>query len=380
MRKLISTILVLTVLHSASAAITLSLVNPSQYPLESNQGFTITVSAYNPEVSEFDDLKIGLDPSFPYLPISGETYEKRVGDLASKSTVLKNFRLKTYDDVLEGDYPLRVYYCSGNCDAKVYSDISLQFTGSFDVRLVNSSFSEEKIVPDEEFELTLTLKNFGTGKARDLSVQINNSIQGLIPFIFTGKANNYYLGDLESDSTTSIVFKMLVNKELTHGVYSIPVIVNTASQSLNVGSVILDVSSKSEVVIPLVETEPIMAVLGKPLTVIATLENTGSGDAKSAVAVFESNSKRVGANYIGKIESSDDDVALFDIIQGASGDYTVRVTYSDDLGDHEITKTFSVDYEVVLDFSWLNNLILLGVIVVVGFFIYKKKYAKKKEK
>jgi hypothetical protein len=379
MRKILALLIMLTALHSASAAITLSLINPSQYPLESNQGFTMTVTAYNPEVLEFDDLKIGLDLSYPYLPISGETYLKNVGDLSSKTMVLKSFRLKTYDDVLEGDYPLRIYYCAGNCDAKVYNDISLQFTGSFDVRLVNYSFSKSTIVPEEEFEVTLSIKNFGTAKARDVSVQINNSIQGLIPFIFTGKANNYYLGDLESDSITSIVFKMLINEELTPGVYSVPVIVNTASQSLNVGNIVLDLSAKSELVIPLVETEPLTSVLGKPLTVIATLENIGPGDAKSVVAVLEVGSERVSANYIGKVESSDDDVALFDIVQREGKDFVVRVTYTDDLGEHEVIKTFSVDYEVVVDTAWLNNLVFLGVLIVAGFIIYKKKYAKKKK-
>ena len=90
-------------------------------------------------------------------------------------------------------------------------------------------------------------------------------------------------------------------------------------------------------------------------------------------------SKQVSANYIGEVESEDDDIAIFDAVQEIGKDYTIKITYADDLGTHETTKTFTVDYTIVMDFSWLQNLLLLSILGVVVFFIYKKKYAKKKK-
>jgi len=336
----------------------------------------ITVMVYNPELTVFDDLTVGLDLSYPFQAISGESYERRIGDLAATSSAYTSFRLKTYEDVPEGEYPLRVYHCSGECAAKNYKDIYLQFSGTSDLRLVNYSFSTQTIIPEEDFTITLSIKNFGTGKLRDLSVQINNSLQGLIPFLFKDKANNYYLGDLNPDSTMSIAFKVAVNDELEPGVYSIPVIVNTPTQSLHVGHLVFKLSAKADLTIPLVETEPVIPTLGKPVTIMATLENVGPGDAKSVVAVLEKGSKIVGANYIGKVESADDDVALFEIVQDAEKDYVVRVTYTDDLGEHEITKNFTSNYEVVTDFSWIQNLLVLSGLVVIAFVVYKKKLKK----
>lgn len=379
-RKLLIAILVILLLEPVNA-VTMSVINPSQYPLQSNSGVTLTISVYNEDLSEFKDLSVGLELSYPFQEISGETYKKRIGNLASKSSSYSTFRIKTYENVPEGEYPLRIYYCTGNCDAKTYNDVYLQFGGNSDIRLIEYYFNKEKIVPDEDFDVTLSIKNYGTGKLRDASLEINNSLQGTIPFIFKNKANNYFIGEIGAGSVTNVTFTITVNDDLASGVYSVPIIINTASQSVKAGDMVFNLNSKSDVVIPLVETEPLTLVLGKPITVIATLENIGPGDAKSVVAILEANSKKIGSTYLGKIESGDDDVALFDFIQGPEKDYVVRITYVDDLGEHELIEAFALDYEVVIDLSWLSNLIMLAVLCVAGYFIYKKKFAKnKKEK
>ncbi|MBR9678747.1 MAG: hypothetical protein GON13_00580 [Nanoarchaeota archaeon] len=378
MRKIAFLLIFLLSLQTVNAII-LSVTNPSNYPLESNLDVMLSILAYNADLTYSDDLFIGLDLSYPFKEITGETYEKRVGDLASLTSVYSSFRIRTYEDVPEGEYAIRVYHCTGLCTARTYKDISLQFSGTSDVRLVEYKLSNETIVPEQEFDLTLSIKNFGTGKTRDASVQVNNSLQEIIPLIFKEKPNNYFIGDLEANTTYDLTYKIMINKELTAGVYSIPVMINTPTTSFHVGNMILELSSKSEITIPLIETEPAKPVLGKSVTIIATIENNGPGNAKSVVATLLLNSEQVSANYIGEVESEDDDIAIFDIVQEKGKDYTLKITYTDDLGNHETTKTFTANYKVVIDLSWLQNIILLSVLGAGGFLIYKKKYAKKKK-
>lgn len=375
MRKILFATMLLIAMSYASA-LDVSLINPSIYPLSSNQPFTITITAFNGELSEFNDLTIGIEASYPFITVGGETYERRVGDLQSLKSAYATFRLKTSENVPEGSYAIRAYYCSGSCTTKTIANLDLQFIGNEDVRLLSQAFSTNLVFPNNETTLTLTIKNYGTGKVRDASLKINNSINGIIPIIFTNNSNDYFIGDIPSNSQMSVAFKLLFNDELSPGVYSLPVYINTPASSTKIGELNFEISSKSEMIIPLIETEPAIPVLGAPLTIIATIENTGSGTAKSVVATLESNGKKISANYIGKVDSGDDDVAIFEITQGDSKDYQVKIAYSDDLGSHETVKELSVDYKIVADLSWIQNLLIVIIVIGAGFYFYKRKKKK----
>ncbi len=382
MRKLLVFLILLfpVVLFSVShvSAVSLSLINPNQYPLTSGSDFSLAVSVYNPSSSQANNVTVGIDPSYPFIAVSGETYQTLLGSLSGYATSYPSFRLRTADNVAEGSYPLRVYYCLDSCAVKTYKDINLQFSGISDVKLTGYSFSSQKIVPETPINVSLQINNFGTGKVSSASVAINNSLNGIVPFVFVGSPDNYYLGDVMSGDSYNITFTFKINKALPAGVYSVPINLNSGSTSSQIGVITLDLKNDANVTVPLVSSQPIMPKTGSSFTIIATLENSGPGEADSVVAYLMAGSKIIGSNYIGQISSGDDDSAIFDLSNTKYSNYTVKVVYTDDLGIHTLNVPYSVNFTDVTDFSWITNAAIVIIVLGALFYYYKKKNRKKK--
>jgi len=55
---------------------TLSLVTPDSYPLESSQAATLSITYYNEKASVINDLTVGIVVEHPFKSVSGETYSR----------------------------------------------------------------------------------------------------------------------------------------------------------------------------------------------------------------------------------------------------------------------------------------------------------------
>jgi len=94
--------LLLLLVPSISFGLIQSLVTPSAYPLSSNIPVTVFIKTENTDVSSVDNVTVGLDLSYPFVKVSGESYDQKVGTLAGSSSDTRGFRVVTSDDVPEG--------------------------------------------------------------------------------------------------------------------------------------------------------------------------------------------------------------------------------------------------------------------------------------
>jgi len=485
MRKLSFLLGCLLIISQALALeVSFTLVEPEVYPFESNQATTITLSAYNMDANTANDLSIGIDVQYPFKAASGESYEKIIGDLAAHTSVNKDFRLVTYDNVEAGDYVLKTYYCSSPCTYKQYVNLGVRFTASGDVEIVSYEFEDELLVPGEKNVLNVTLKNEGLAEANDVKLIITNEYDNQKHFVFLDKSNQYFIGDMNIGEIVSVPFEIKVSEDLSSGVYVLPVsvefdgethdlgeisfeVVNAADLSLTysfgddnlypglntnlaitlvnegsaksknlklnltgvgdyfiltdlpnyyrigdldvgesvtvnydivlnkelspgvvsvpvyvdyglgssslVGSIIFEVISKADVNIALVETDPVTPIKGESFTVMTTVENVGFGKAKSTIVEIVGDVTGTTTSYLGVLDKDEDDVAMMDVIPGKDTSYTIKVTYTDDLGIHEVSRDVSFVFSrppIKKSYWWW--LFSLLVILVVGY-LWKTK-------
>lgn len=363
---------------SSGYAVTLSVADPSPYPLESNQAFSVTVQLYNNGLSRIDDYSIGIIPEYPFKTVSGETYEYKLGDIEPKTTVYKTFRLLTYDNVPEGNYNLKTYYCTGTCSSKSIDSQSLQFTGSATVQIISYAFNDTIIIPGQSYTLSIALKNYGTGDAQDVILNMTNYISDDNPFIFVDKPSNFYIGTINLSETKTINFTVKVNEDISRGVYSMPVKSTYDSASYNLGSIDFNVGSSSNISIIKIETDPLQIKKNEEFSVIITVENTGKGKAESVTAYLTGDYTGEKISYIGGLDSNEDDLAILNVLKTKGTEYGIKISYRDDLGYHEITGEYNLEVAPLeLNINW--TLLLTLAIAGIGiFYLYKKKRKSKK--
>lgn len=375
MKKTVLTILILLTLFSPVMGMTMSLVTPESYPLESNKAVTLSITFHNDKAGPVNDLKVGLTVEYPFKTVAGETYERTIGRLGGLDSTTQNFRVLTYDDVPSGNYDLEPYWCTGDCNAQISSNVGIRFEGEQQLQMTSYSFTEPSLTPSQDTNLTINVKNYGSGKANNVILNITNDDDGVTPFIFKDKPNYYFIGDLRAGETASVDFQVRLSNDLEPGVYAIPVQVKSEAGNTSVGDLNFEVVNSGDVRIAVIETDPTTPVKGEDYTLLVTVENVGQGKARSTKATLVGDVFGDTSSYIGVLDKDDSDVALFEVEDGSSKNYSVKVTYEDDLGNHATTTQITVRMKEGVGVNYTPLILLLVITGVAGFLYwwFKKK-------
>ncbi|MBR9677994.1 MAG: hypothetical protein GOU97_01730 [Nanoarchaeota archaeon] len=373
MRK--SVLFLVLFLFPSALGMTMTLVTPDSYPLQSNEALTLSITYYNERSSTVEDLSIGLTVDYPFKTVNGETYTRVIGQLKGLESTTQNYRVITYDNVPSNDYNLKPFWCIGTCSTKVSDNVQIRFSGEQKLQMISYSFSNDELSPSQETNFTIELKNFGTGKARDVIINVSNGQDGVIPFIFKDKPNYYYLGDIDAGKTESVTFNVRISKDLNPGVYAIPVQVKSDGETTNVGDLNFEIFNQADIRIAVIETDPSLPIEGQAYSLLVTLENVGQGKARSTKATLLGNMIGDTSSYIGVLEKDDSDVALFEILPGSDKIFQIEISYEDDLGQHTFTRETTIKLEQGERTNYAP-IILLFFVIGIAYFFWKRKKRK----
>ena len=128
----------------------------------------------------------------------------------------------------------------------------------------------------------------------------------------------------------------------------------------------------------IVDPQPL--IKGQKATVTVRVENLGEGQAENIQVLLKNNGFEGQTKaYIGKLDEGEDAPAVFTLIPSKTGKHEleVKVTYEDDLGQHQLTESLEL---LVLgkDNTWIGIFATI-IIVGTGLFVYKSFWRKKKE-
>ncbi len=373
MKKAIALLLPLLLVNSIFA-ITITTTDPTVYPLKSSTPFTLTVIAYNNEPQKKTNVSIGIEVESPFKTVQGELYEKQVGNIDTEEESKRYFRLFTEANVPEGNYPLKLYYCLDSCTVKKYADISMYFNASSNVQIKSMTMKNE-LIPGEEAKITLTLKNYGQAIAKETSINLTDN--GNV--IFEG-TNNQYIGDVAINEEKQIEFKIRLNKDITPGIYDIPIKIKHDNMIKAAGDITYEVISKAELRIVATETDPLILTENTKFTMLVTVENTGRGSARSTLLEITDNVKGNRYGYVGTLEKDEDDIAIIEIVPNGQTTYTLKLSYIDDLGAHEITKAVTFTFNPAPPKDYTTAIIISAVGFLTISYILIKKVMKNRKK
>jgi len=194
--------------------------------------------------------------------------------------------------------------------------------------------------------------------------------------------DNYHMGRIANGGLSTATVILLSDKNTDPGLIQIPVIlqyngvdgaVHTQSGAINVM-----MKGKSELGFVSVDTNPSRLSENTPFDLTARIENTGSGEAKALSARIDLESEGTKEAFIGKIKPGNDAPAVFFLegLKSGTYPYTMTITYTDDLGEHVVTRDFSLRVQP----SDNSGTLFLGLIAlgILGLGAYRFWYVPRK--
>lgn len=245
------------------------------------------------------------------------------------------------------------------------------------ILIVNSNLTGS-VNPGEEIPVTLTVENAGLQLADDVTLTVAN-VSGIIA---PKTADIYHAGRIGAGEQKSVQLVMLSDKNAGYGLVRVPVTVQytTIDGTPVTKTAGIDVVMKgiAELGFVSVDTSPARLSEDTPFDLTIRIENTGTGEAKKVSATVDMPAEGKKEAFIGKIKPGNDAPAIF-LLEGMKGGnypYNLTIRYTDDMGEHTLTRQMSLRVAPVDNTG--NLIFVLVIIGILAFLAYRYWYLPRK--
>ncbi len=328
----------------ANAELEIVLDSISPQPVEPGNDLMLSVNLAS-ENTDARDITLTILPDSPIRLKNENDRITGIGNIIKNGAVAKIFQLNIDPLTPTGSYDIdfRARWSSNDQMRETNKTIKVMVRGIPQLAISNITINPELISPQDTFELAFTVSNEGTGIAHD--IMVSAATAGL-PFVIDGADTNV-IKALNPGESNRLNYHVMVKDKADISSYSIPVKMeykdenwkNISSQSM-VG---IKVLGRAKLSIANIKTEPQNPAKDELVTVTMRIENSGTGDAKSAKMIVAIPSEGNKTVFLGKIKPNDDAPAVFTFLaaQGGEMPYSATVEFEDDLGVHSRTWTLN---------------------------------------
>jgi len=259
------------------------------------------------------------------------------------------FNISASNDVLTGFYPAKLVFSYSDRLGNVYQEetqFAISVEGMPEITFSGFRTNPERVYPDNDFILILTLENTGKDDARNVVLSLS------YPGKFSGESEAY-LGTLKRDERADVSFKLKASREAESGNYRFRLAVRymdgeeLKEKSFDF-SLFIDQPGIINLDISGLYFSPGKIRASSEFTLSLQIENSGKQDAKAVAVRLMLPEGFEGKNqyFIGTLESGDSATSTFDLIAPQKdGEYRVKalITYMDSkLEKYSVEKEFTV--------------------------------------
>jgi hypothetical protein len=231
--------------------------------------------------------------------------------------------------------------------------------------------------PGDEIPVRVTITNAGDMLADDVTIRIENVSTTVAP---KGTAL-YHLGTIPAGGQKIVDLVLISDKKTPAGLARIPATIRynamDGTPTTQLSSIDVLFKGKAELGFVTVDTSPARLTEGTPFDLTIRVENTGTGEAKQVSATIDLPVEGKKEAFIGKIKPGNDAPVIF-LLEGAPAGnhpYTLTIQYTDDMGDHTLTRDMTL--RVPPTDRTGDLILLLIVLVLIGFVGYRYWYLPK---
>ncbi|SNQ62893.1 conserved exported hypothetical protein [Candidatus Methanoperedens nitroreducens] len=329
----------------ANAELEIVMDQLSPQPVEPGQDLTLSVRLEN-EFSDIENVRLEI---LPDSPIKLKNENDRIideGSIIKYGAVAETYLLHVDPLATSGSYDIefRARWSGNNMFRETNKTFRVMVRGAPQLMISNITTNPERISPKDKFDITFSVSNDGTGTARE--VQVSAVTSGL-PFVSVDADTNI-IKRLDPGESIQLSYAIQVKDKTEISSYSIPIEMdykdengeNTSSKSF-AGVRVL---GKAELAISDIKIEPQNPVEGDLVTVNMRIENSGTGEAKSAKVSLDAPFKGTRTAFLGKIKPDDDAPGVFTIYAEKGGEipYSANIEFEDDLGVRTVTEPLNL--------------------------------------
>ena len=330
-----------------SPMLSLSLSQQIPYPAQPGEEVTLLIKTTNHGDEPAENVIWYLDVQEPFELKETEEAIQTLPELRCGETVNTEYYLTVDPDARSGEYTLdlNITY-SGEFDRRILTtkskvELTIRVMGHPDLVLLDADIPE--VDPKSEFVANFSIKNVGTGPAKNVKVYFKNRTS-ILP-----KMSMYYIDTVAPGATVLIESCFFVDTT-TPSQHPLPIAIHYENETHGAApvqeySVLVPVSSGNTLFIYLDSQDELVESAVGDITI--GIANRGLAQAKHVVLTIANGDRfkliDTDTRYIGDIESDDYDTVDFKILPESSDcrNVTVDVSYADDYGN-----TYSVATEL----------------------------------
>ncbi|AKB81286.1 hypothetical protein MSBR3_0708 [Methanosarcina barkeri 3] len=209
-----------------SAAVQVNVTNQNPDTARPGEPVELTLSVQNIGNDDLKDIKVALNPEYPFSKLSGEDLEKSISYLNARQDdddagVLK-FKLMTDANASEGTYDLDIVttYKSGSSSNTITTTktIQLEVQGKEYAQVVTVSKADIDIAKEEPLEFIVT--NTGTSPLKNLVFSWNDP-KGVVLPVYSD--NTKHIKYLEAGQSVKVDYTVMADVSATPGLYTLNV-------------------------------------------------------------------------------------------------------------------------------------------------------------
>ncbi len=390
-------------IYLPSHHVSVTLISQSPDPVEPGQVVKLKFKIENEGTQTNEDVIVKINPKFPFS-IYGDETEKNIGKLPASTTggdaINFEFRVKVDEKAAEGDAEIELDVKIGNGGVSYTDDEFLIDIQTHDAVLDIASITmePEQVPPGQTAEVSFLVKNLADSLLKDIRFKLN--FAGDLPLAPYKSSSERILSQLGSGQQNTLNFKIIASPDATTGLYKVPLNITFNDEKGNAVSmddiVAVSVGGKPKVH-PFIKKSSVLQS-NKEGTITLGIANAGATDVKFVeLTLLPSDHYRLISTsdyvYIGDIDSDDTESEEFLIFINKKADgkrietlqFPVRLKYLD-ANNREFQQQFDLKLNLfssgelkkfgVLESNHIWAYILL-LILIVGGYVYYKKYYKK---
>ncbi|WP_212556081.1 COG1361 S-layer family protein, partial [Methanosarcina spelaei] len=209
-----------------SAAVQVNVTNQNPDTARPGEPVELTLSVQNIGNADLKDIKVTLNPEYPFSKLSGEDLEKSISYLNARQDdddagVLK-FKLMTDANASEGTYDLDIVttYKSGSSSNTITTTktIQLEVQGKEYAQVVTVSKADIDIAKEEPLEFIVT--NTGTSPLKNLVFSWNDP-KGVVLPVYSD--NTKHIKYLEAGQSVKVDYTVMADVSADPGLYTLNV-------------------------------------------------------------------------------------------------------------------------------------------------------------
>lgn len=210
--------------------------------------------------------------------------------------------------------------------------------------LILESSLPGSVNPGDEIPVTLNVKNAGQLLADDVTLKVINVSSNVAP----KSTDLYHLGTVGPGQQKTVALLLLSDRDASSGLIRVPVAISynalDGTPVTEQTGIDIMMKGKAELGFVSVDTSPPRLTEDTPFDLTIRVENTGTGEAKQVSATVDLPVEGKKEAFIGKIKPGNDAPVIF-LLEGAKGGnhpYTLTIHYTDDMGEHTMTKQMNL--------------------------------------